>query len=223
MEMRKVAMKILTASILTTSALCAFLALGCSNGSTASGTQSGPQNPEFTQRGMNAPLIVRVRGPEPVPAGGDIKVDVEDCDIRRFAGFEGAERACSPDYARGCLGRHAECFFGRRAEQFNGVFHRHIQRQHAARHRSVRDGTNAVFHIHFESPDVVFPVRHACGVNGVGDEGHAVCGFKGERYFRRIDVDVFAVEYQFDSHCRVGESGERAAGFALVERADGVE
>ncbi|HQP34976.1 MAG TPA: hypothetical protein PLI95_07350 [Polyangiaceae bacterium] len=70
-------MKILTASILTTSALCAFLALGCSNGSTASGTQSGPQNPEFTQRGMNAPLIVRVRGPEPVPAGGDIKVDVE--------------------------------------------------------------------------------------------------------------------------------------------------
>lgn len=69
-------MKILKVSLLTTAALCAFLALGCSNGSNASGTQSAGQNPQFSQRGMTAPLFVRVRGPEPVPMG-DVHIDVE--------------------------------------------------------------------------------------------------------------------------------------------------
>lgn len=68
-------MKILSTSILTTIALCVSLS-ACSTGSNGSG-QSGPSVGPATQQGMRAPVVLMLRGPDPAPAQGDVKLDVE--------------------------------------------------------------------------------------------------------------------------------------------------
>ncbi|MBI5535568.1 MAG: hypothetical protein HY898_22750 [Deltaproteobacteria bacterium] len=69
-------MKILH-SILTASALCACVALSaCSTSSNGSGAQTNP-SVDPTQQGMRAPVILVLRGPDPMPAAGDIKLDLE--------------------------------------------------------------------------------------------------------------------------------------------------
>lgn len=70
-------MKILHASILTASALCACVALSaCSTSSNGSGAQTNPTVGPAEQ-GMRAPVVLVLRGPDPMPASGDIKVDLE--------------------------------------------------------------------------------------------------------------------------------------------------
>lgn len=70
-------MKTLSNLILTTTALCAIVALSaCSTNSNGSGAQN---NQQFTptQQGMRAPVVMRLRGPDPMPASGDVKLDLE--------------------------------------------------------------------------------------------------------------------------------------------------
>ncbi len=73
-------------------ALCATLAVvGCTpNGNSGGGSnayqpaqqptqqyQPYPDNPGPTQRGMTAPVILNLRGPEPAPTSGSITLDLE--------------------------------------------------------------------------------------------------------------------------------------------------
>lgn len=70
-------MKILHASILTASALCACVALSaCSTNSNGSGAQNNPTIAP-SEQGMRAPVVLVLRGPDPMPASGDIKLDLE--------------------------------------------------------------------------------------------------------------------------------------------------
>lgn len=67
-------------------ALCASLAMAACNGG-SNGT-AGPQQPmgpapmqtdlgQPTSRGMTVPMYMNLRGPDPMPAGGDIRLDLE--------------------------------------------------------------------------------------------------------------------------------------------------
>jgi hypothetical protein len=75
--MRKVNMKILHASILTVAALGACVAFSaCSTSSNGSGAQTNPSVGP-TEQGMRAPVILVLRGPDPMPASGDIQLNLE--------------------------------------------------------------------------------------------------------------------------------------------------
>jgi hypothetical protein len=75
--MRKVTMKISNTSILTTIALCVSLS-ACSTASNGTApSNNGPSYGPTAQEGMRAPVVLNLRGPDPVPAQGDIKLDVE--------------------------------------------------------------------------------------------------------------------------------------------------
>lgn len=66
-------------------ALCALVAaVGCTPNGNSNGGSSAPppapmaQNPSGpSQRGMTAPVILNLRGPNPAPAGGNITLDLE--------------------------------------------------------------------------------------------------------------------------------------------------
>ena len=64
-------------------ALCALVAVaGCTPNGSSNGGSSAPapvaQNPSTpTQRGMTAPVILNLRGPNPAPSGGNVTLDLE--------------------------------------------------------------------------------------------------------------------------------------------------
>lgn len=77
-------MTTMKASIVGTSVLCALLALsGCSTNRNGGSSTSNPNAPNVspqggpTEHGVAAPLILRLNGPIPPPASGDVKLDLE--------------------------------------------------------------------------------------------------------------------------------------------------
>src|SRR5207244_9185548 len=83
--------------------------------------------------------------------------------------------------------------------------------------------THSVANLHALGAQVVFPVRHICRADGVGNQQHAVLTLGARQQTDGCRVNMYTVGDDFSKNSVVGKNGAENSGIALGKWAHRIE